>query len=93
MRLLYSLKIFFYQSLPDQLNSGNYSTGKYYTEDEVNNIMQKETPHLSILHHNIRSMNQYFSQLMGLLLNIDIDFDIIALSEIVCYIDFNIYYI
>ncbi len=34
---------YLYQSLPDQLNSGNYSTCKYYTDDEVNNIIQKET--------------------------------------------------
>ncbi len=33
---------YLYQSLP--INSGNYSTCKYYTEDEVNNIIQKETP-------------------------------------------------
>ncbi len=71
-----------YQSLPDQLNSCNYSNCKYYIENEVNNIIQKETAHLSILHHNIRSMNKHYSQLMDLLLNIDIDFDIIALSEI-----------
>ncbi len=37
---------------------------------------------MSILHHNIRSMNKTFSQLMGLLLNIYINFDIIALSKI-----------
>ncbi len=37
---------------------------------------------MSILHHNIRSMNKNFSQLIGLLLNIDIDFNIIALSEV-----------
>ncbi len=74
---------YLYQSLPYQLNSGNYCICKYYTEDEVNNIIQKgPPPHLSILHHNMRSMNINFTQLMGLLLNIDIDFDIITLTEI-----------
>ncbi len=67
-----NFQCYLYQSLPDQLKSCNYSTCKYYTEDQVNNIIHMETPHLSILHHNIRSMNKYFSQLMGLLLNIDI---------------------
>ncbi len=71
-----------YQSLPEQLNSDSYSTGKYYSEDGVNNATKKEIPDISILHHNIRSMKKNFSELKGLLLNIDIDFDIIALTEI-----------
>ncbi len=36
---------------------------------------------MSILHHNTRSTNMNIRQSMALLLNIDIDFDIIALSE------------
>ncbi len=69
-------------SLPDQINSSNYTSCKYYTDDDVNNLIKTNVPHMSILHHNIRSMNKNCSQLMGLLLNIDIDFEIIALSEI-----------
>ncbi len=35
---------YLYQSLPDQLNSSNYSTCKYYTEDGVNNIIKRKHP-------------------------------------------------
>ncbi len=73
---------YLYQTLPEQLNSDNYSTCKYYTEDKVNNAAKNGIPDILILHHNIRSMNKNFGELMGLLLNIDIDFDIIALTEI-----------
>ncbi len=73
---------YLYQSLPEQLNSNNYASCKYYTEDEINDVITHDIPDMSILHYNIRSMNKKFSELMGLLLNIDIDFDIIALSEI-----------
>ncbi len=62
--------------------SSSCSTRKYYTEDEVNNATKNDIPDISILHHNIRSIKKNFSELMGLLLNIDIDFYIIALIEI-----------
>ncbi len=75
---------YLYQSLPEQLNSDNYSTCKYYTEDEVNNATKNDITDISILQHNIRSMNKNFGELMGLLLNIDIDCDIIALSQVNC---------
>ncbi len=77
-----NFQTYLYHSLPDQLSSSNYTSCKYYTDDDVNNLIKKKVPHMSILHHNIRSINKNFSQLIGLLLNIDIDCDIIALSEI-----------
>ncbi len=77
-----NFQTYLYHSLPDQLSSCNYTSCKYFTNDDVNNLIKKKIPHMSILHHNIRSMNKNISQLMGLLLNIDIDLDIIALSSI-----------
>ncbi len=59
---------YLYQSLPEQLNSNNYVSYKYYTEDEINNVITYDIPDMSILHHNIRSMNKNFSELMGLFL-------------------------
>ncbi len=57
---------YLHQSLPEQLNSNNYASCKYYTEDEINDVITHDIPDMSILHHNIRSMNKNFSELMGL---------------------------
>ncbi len=77
-----NIQSYLYQSLHEQLNSDNYSTCKYYTEDEVNIAAKNDIPDISILHHNIRSMKKNFGELIGSLLNIEIDFGIISLSEI-----------
>ncbi len=41
---------YFYQSLPEQLNSNNYVSCKYYTEDEINDVITHDIPDMSLQH-------------------------------------------
>ncbi len=59
---------------------------KYYTAEEVHNIDKKNkhrtNSELKLIHHNIRSLDLHFGELMALLSSLGDNFDFVALSEI-----------
>ena len=62
------------------LNTCNLMNSEYYNETTFNNTFNRNT-NLSMFHLNIRSVPLHFSELLAYLDVLDIDFNIIALSE------------
>ncbi len=55
---------------------------KYYTTEQVNTLIKHcKNSHLKLLHHNIRSIDKHYGEILALS-SIGTDFDLIALTEI-----------
>ncbi len=55
---------------------------KYYHTDHFNQTFHKFKPKFSLFHHNIRSLNKHRIELQMLLSSLNVDFQVIALTEI-----------
>ena len=64
--------------------SCNLMNSAYYNETTFNNTFKRNT-NLSMFHLNIRSVPLHFSELLAYLNVLDIEFNIIALSETAIY--------
>ena len=71
---------FLHKSLPNQINEG--INCKFWNEYSFNQDLKKFDPKLAILHLNICSFNKHCLELNNLLQCMDVDFSIIALTEI-----------
>ncbi len=67
--------------VPDNLITKNC---KYYTCEELCNINRHDDPDktFKLIHHNIRSLDLHFGELLALISSLGEKFDLIALSEI-----------
>ena len=73
----------FIQSVSDDPILNNINCDYVYPHEFRNKFITNDNKfHLSIFHINIRSLNANYSKLQQLLIDIDIEFDIIVLSEI-----------
>ena len=55
---------------------------QYFDTDELNTLTSKEHPHTSIIHMNIRRIAKNKGKLLGLLSTLNLEFDIIILTEV-----------
>ena len=66
-------------SLPDDISQ--LVNCKYYHIDNFNQTFFKKCPKFTLFHHNIRSLNKHRTELQGFLECLNIDFNVIALTE------------
>ena len=55
---------------------------QYFDTDELNTLASKEHPHTSIIHMNIRRLAKNKGNFLGLLSTLNLEFDIIILTEV-----------
>jgi len=68
-----------FDALYPEVNSGNPS--KYYTVDDLNQLGIDHPTNLSLLSLNIRSLPAHYEELQSLLLNCNVNFDLVCLTE------------
>ena len=76
----------FYDMLKSNVNSNIMQdlSFRYYTDDDFNNSFNNGCNNikLSVFHINIRSLNKNYHELYSFLLSLNIEFDVLVLSEI-----------
>ena len=67
-------------------------SSQYCTVEEVASMAVPDTD-LSLFHMNIRSLSQHFDELHPLLICLDVNFQVIGLSEIKTSVGFQLYFL
>ena len=70
-------------SIPTFSENKTLPNCKYYTSEEFSqNLASRQSNNISLLHHNIRSLDKNYGELIALINSLGNNFDFIALSEI-----------